>query len=163
VDGLIGQAVVAGLFATAALDVWQRLLLAVLRLPPTNWALIGRWFAHMAHGRFKHESIAEAHPVGNELAIGWIAHYAVGVVYGVAYVGLIVIVLSGTPSALNGLTFGAASVVIPWFVMQPALGLGVMGAKAPNPAVPRYSAPAAHCIFGLALYAGAALYTSVAV
>jgi hypothetical protein len=37
-----------------------------------------------------------------------------------------------------------------------------MGSKAPNPAVSRYSALIGHCVFGVALYAGSALYTSLA-
>ena len=52
--------------------------------------------------------------------------------------------------------------MIAWFLMQPALGLGVMGAKAANPAIPRYTALAAHCILGVALYAGSALHAAMA-
>ena len=81
---------------------------------------------------------------------------------GLVYVGLFTGILSDAPSLINGFLFGLASVVIPWFVMQPALGLGVMGAKAPNPAVPRYTALAAHCLYGVALYAGSALHTALA-
>ena len=153
--------IVAGVFATIVLDVWQRVLHMAAGIPPTNWGIVGRWFAHMPRGRFMHDAIAEAGPVANEAAIGWVMHYLIGVLYGVAYVGLIVLVLSGPPTLLNGFLFGLASVVIPWFVMQPALGLGVMGAKAANPAIPRYSALAAHCIYGVALYAGSALHAAL--
>lgn len=153
----VQTAVVAGVVATLLLDIWQRLLQAVSGIPPTNWGLVGRWFGHMPRGRFMHAAIAEAAPVGNEAAIGWTAHYVIGVLYGFAYLGLVAVLPSGAPSLLNGFLFGATSVVVPWFVMQPALGLGIMGSKAPNPAVPRYTALAAHCIYGVALYAGASL------
>ena len=123
--------------------------------------MIGRWFAHMPRGRFAHGAIAEAEPVANELTIGWIMHYLVGAAYGVVYLGVIVVVLKSQPTLLNGFVFGAVSVVVPWFMMQPALGLGVMGSKAPNPAVPRYTALAAHCLYGVALFAGADLYTAL--
>jgi hypothetical protein len=161
-DGFISNAIVAGIVATVILDLWQRVLHAATGIPPTNWGIVGRWFGHMPRGRFIHEAIAEAEPVGNEAVIGWTLHYLIGIVYGVVYVGLIVFVMSGTPSVLNGFLFGLASVVIPWFVMQPALGLGIMGSKAPNPAVPRYTALAAHCIYGMALYAGSVLHTALA-
>ena len=160
--GFMANAIVSGIFATVVLDVWQRVLHAATGIPPTNWGIVGRWFAHMPRGRFMHDSIVEAAPVGNEAAIGWAMHYLIGIIYGLVYVGLITSVLSATPSLLNGFLFGAASVVIPWFLMMPALGVGVMGAKAPNPAVPRYTALAAHCIYGVALYAGSALHTALA-
>ena len=79
------------------------------------------------------------------------------------YVGLFAIALSSAPSLLNGFVFGAVSVIVPWFVVQPALGQGIMGSKAPNPAVPRYTALSGHCVYGVALYAGSTLYTSLAV
>jgi hypothetical protein len=161
-DGFISNAIVAGIVATVILDLWQRVLHAATGIPPTNWGIVGRWFGHMPRGRFIHEAIAEAEPVGNEAVIGWTLHYLIGIVYGVVYVGLIVFVMAGMPSVLNGFLFGLASVVIPWFVMQPALGLGIMGSKAPNPAVPRYTALAAHCIYGMALYAGSVLHTALA-
>lgn len=160
--GIVMNMIVAGVFATLVLDIWQRILHAAAGIPPTNWGIVGRWFAHMPRGRFMHEAIAEAEPVTGEVAIGWAMHYLIGILFGVAYVGLFVIVLASAPTLLNGLLFGLASVVVPWFAMQPALGLGVMGAKAPNPAIPRYSALAAHCIYGVALYAGSALHTAMA-
>ncbi len=161
-DGFIQNAIVSGVVATVILDIWQRVLHVVTGIPPTNWGMYGRWFGHMPRGRFMHEAIAEAEPVGNEVAIGWTMHYLIGTSFGVIYVGLIVIVLSGTPSLLNGFIFGAASVAVPWFMVQPALGLGIMGSKAPNPAVPRDTSLIGHCIFGVALYAGSALYTVLA-
>ena len=161
-DGFILNAIVAGIVATVVLDLWQRVLHAVTGIPATNWGIVGRWFAHMPRGRFIHDAIAEAEPVANEAVIGWTLHYLIGILYGVVYVGLIVFVLSGTPSVLNGFLFGLASVTIPWFVMQPALGVGIMGSKAPNPAVPRYTALAAHCLYGIALYGGSALQTLLA-
>jgi hypothetical protein len=154
--------IVAGIFATVVLDVWQRILHAATGIPATNWGIVGRWFGHMPRGRFMHGAIGNAEPVAGEAAIGWTMHYLIGVLYGVVYVGLIVIVLSGAPTLLNGLLFGLASVVIPWFMMQPALGLGAMGSKAANPNIPRYTALAAHCIYGVALYAGSALHAAMA-
>ncbi len=161
-NNLVINMIVAGIFATIMLDVWQRILHATTGLPATNWGIVGRWFGHMPHGRFMHEAIGEAEPVPGEAAIGWSMHYLIGVLYGVIYVGLIVVVLSGVPTLLNGFLFGLASVVIPWFLMQPALGLGPMGSKTPNPNIPRYTALAAHCIYGVALYAGSALHAAMA-
>lgn len=150
---------ISGVFATVVLDLWQRLLFAIAGVPPANWGLIGRWFAHMPRGRFVHDAIAEAEPVANEAAIGWILHYLIGIAYGFAYLGLVVLLLGGAPSLLNGFLFGLASVVIPWFLMQPALGLGVMGRRTPKPWVPTLNALAGHVLYGVALYLGVLLAT----
>ncbi len=149
------EMVVAGVVATALLDVWQRVLRVATGMPPSNWALVGRWFANAAHGRLFHEAIADAPPVANELAIGWVGHYAVGIVYGVAYVLLVRRVLGVEPSIVNGLVFGALSAVVPWFFFMPAMGAGVLGARTPNPRRACTLALAAHTIFGLGLAAGA--------
>lgn len=151
------QSVISGVFATIVLDLWQRLLFAVAGIPPANWGLIGRWFAHMPRGRFVHDAIAEAEPVSGEAKIGWTLHYLIGIAYGLVYVGLIVHGLDSRPSLLNGFVFGLASVVIPWFLMQPALGLGVMGRRTPKPWIPSLTALANHCLYGVALYLGAVL------
>jgi hypothetical protein len=115
----------------------------------------------MPRGRLVHASIGDAEPVPAEAAIGWFMHYLIGIGYGVVYVGLMTKFFDG-PTFLNGFLFGVVSVVVPWFMMQPALGLGVMGAKAPNPNIPRYTALAAHCIFGISLYTGSALHGAIA-
>jgi hypothetical protein len=156
-DAFILQACAAGLVATLVLDLWQRLLFAVTGIPPANWALIGRWFAHLPRGRFIHRPIADSAAVPGELALGWGMHYLIGLVYGFAYVGLMVYGLDRSPSLLNGAIFGACSVVIPWFILQPGLGIGVMGRMTPKPAVPILNAFVSHVIYGVALFAGAAL------
>ena len=153
-DSFILQAVVAGLFATVVLDLWQRLLHAAAGIPPADWGLIGRWFAYIPKGRLIHRPIGETPAVAGEAAIGWTMHYLVGLAYGFAYLGLLVFVLERAPSLVNGLVFGAVSVVIPWFLMQPGLGAGIMARLAPNPWVPRLNALASHVLYGGALFVG---------
>ena len=160
IENFILQACVAGLFATAVLDLWQRLVHATVGIPPANWAFIGRWFAYLPRGRFVHRPIAAAAGVPGELALGWTLHYLIGIAYGFAYLGLMVFGLDRPPSLLNGLVFGAASVIIPWFILQPGLGIGVMGRLAPNPAVPIFNALTSHVIYGVALFAGVWLATA---
>lgn len=152
--------IVSGIFATVIFDIWQRLLHAATGIPATNWGIVGRWFGHLPKGRFVHESIGAAAPVANEAALGWFMHYLIGIGYGVVYVGMMVALFDG-PTLLNGFLFGLASVSIPWFMFQPCLGLGFMGSKAPNPNIPRYTALAAHCLYGVALYAGSAIHTAL--
>jgi hypothetical protein len=160
-ESFVVQAVIAGVFATAMLDLWQRLLHAVAGIPPANWAMIGRWFAYLPRGQMVHRPIGATAEVRGELALGWAMHYLVGLAYGFAYLGLLVYGLDRPPSLLNGAVFGAASVAIAWFIMQPGIGIGVMGRLTPNPAVPILNALASHVIYGLALFAGAWLAASL--
>ncbi|MCC6468244.1 MAG: DUF2938 family protein [Alphaproteobacteria bacterium] len=151
------EAIASGVVATAFLDIWQRILRLLSGLPPSNWALVGRWFIGAARGRLFHDSIAAEPPAANELAIGWIGHYATGVLYGFAYLAFLRSGLGIEPSLLNGLVFGACSVVVPWFFFMPAMGAGVLASKAPRPIVPCLQALASHTAFGLGLAAGSFL------
>jgi hypothetical protein len=160
IETFVIVACASGLFATVVLDLWQRLVHAVAGIPPANWAFVGRWFAYIPRGRLVHRPIADTPHVEGELALGWTLHYLIGLVYGFAYLGLTVIGLEHRPTLTNGLIFGACSVVIPWFILQPGLGLGVMGWRTPKPLVPMFNALANHIVYGVALYAGALLAAS---
>ena len=49
-----------GVGATAVMDLWAIARKRLLGIPPPNYGLVGRWFAHMPRGRFRHDSIAAA-------------------------------------------------------------------------------------------------------
>lgn len=150
----IWTAVVAGVVATLALDLWQRALLAWKGIPPSNWALVGRWFVEAFKGRLFPGKVAELPAQPNELTIGWIGHYAVGVIYGFVYLWTLAIIGS-EPSLLNGLVFGALSTVVPWFFFMPAMGAGRLGEHTPDPKKACLLAFLAHCAFGIGLAVGA--------
>ena len=152
-DVLIKNAIVTGVFATIVLDVWQRVLHAAAGVPPTNWRMVGRWFAHLPRGTFIHRPIADAEPVANELAIGWLAHYVVGIAY--SYLYALLITFTGISlSLLSAIAFGVITVVAAWFVLQPGLGVGVFARLAPNPWLIRALNLSAHVFFGCGLYLG---------
>lgn len=152
--GLIGHVVLVGIGATAVMDAWL-LVLSRLGVPTGSFAMIGRWVGHMAHGRFAHGAIAKAPAVRNELGLGWLTHYVVGI----AYVGLLVAVMGVAwleqPTFLSALGFGLATVAAPWFVMQPAMGLGFLASKTPTPPANRLRNLANHAVFGAGLYLAA--------
>ena len=153
----VAEMVVSGVVATALMDLWQRLLKAVAGVPTSAWGLVGRWFGHAFRGKLFHDPIAKAAPVPNELAIGWIGHYATGIAYGFVYVPLMRAGFGVEPSIVNGLAFGAASVVVPWFFFMPAMGAGVLGRNTPNPPRACLISFSNHVVFGLGLALGAIL------
>jgi hypothetical protein len=151
----MGQAVrilVMGVAATVAVDLWATFANRILGWPRTHWGMVGRWIGHMRAGRFMHASIGSSPPIAHEAMLGWIFHYAVGCIYAAVYLAYVNIAQSGQTSLMSAVLFGLATILSPWFLMQPALGLGVCASKAPRPALVRIQNLIIHAIFGLALY-----------
>jgi hypothetical protein len=151
---LVTQAVLIGIVATIGMDVWAAIVKYIFRLPTTDWAMIGRWFGHMPRGVFVHHPISEAPAVRNELAMGWIIHYGIGIVYGFLYLYIVQVFFSSTPSFVSALVFGAVTLVAPWFIMQPGLGMGVFAIRVPRPWLIRWINLSMHLAFGASLFLG---------
>ncbi|SRR6266446_2761406 len=148
------EIITIGIVATLTMDLWQRFLQA-MGLPPTNWGLVGRWVAGFSRGIFIHRSIAATPKVPGEVAIGWAFHYAVGAAYAALYLAIMRLGFDSEPTLVSALLFAIALLVAPWFVMQPALGIGFMAAHTPNPAAVRLINVSVHAVFGFGLYLGA--------
>ena len=145
-------AALIGLGATAFLDLWSLFLKLAFKLPMANFCLIGRWFSHMTAGRFTHASIAITSQMPSECAVGWIAHYAIGALYGLAFVALVSGGWLAVPTLLPALIFGVATVLLPFLVMHPAFGLGLASSRAPHPWKARMRTLLSHAVFGIGLY-----------
>lgn len=142
---------ITGIVATVTLDLWQVAVSRVFGLPRTNWALFGRWVSHIPRGEIFHEAISKAAPVRHEAVIGWVTHYAVGIAYAAIYLFFIRFVLGWEPSMGTALGFGIITVAAPWFLMQPAMGLGIMATKTPRPSAIQAHSLSSHVAFGAGL------------
>jgi hypothetical protein len=149
------RALMIGAGATIVLDLWSALLRA-FGVAATNWGMVGRWIGHIPRGRLAHDDIARAAPIPGERFLGWTTHYVVGVVYAVALLAICGLQWARAPALAPALVFGIATVVAPFFVMQPAMGTGVAASKTSNPTAMRLKSLASHVVFGLGLYASAA-------
>ena len=143
-----------GIGATAAMDLWLWLLHR-LKVPALDMALIGRWIGHALSGRWAHDAIARAAPIRGERAWGWLVHYAVGIAFAAALVGLYGSAWTRQPSLLPALMVGIGSVLAPWLVMQPAMGAGIASSRTKTPAKNRMRSLANHAVFGAGLYLSA--------
>ena len=143
-----------GIGSCAVFDLWQRLFQVFTTIPPTNWSLVGRWFMGLiSGGRLFANQLAEQPKEKYETVAGWFVHYAVAVVYAGVFGFLIDLgFLHSTP--VDGLAFGIASVVVPWFFFMPAMGNGVLANKTLNPILSCALALMMHSIFGLSLGIG---------
>ena len=145
-----------GVGATAVMDLWL-LLLKALNVPTLNVALIGRWAGHGVRGQWAHEAIAKAAPVRAELALGWAVHYATGVAFAGLLVGFCGLAWARSPSLLPALAVGIGTVLVPFLVMQPAMGAGIASRRTATPLTNRLRSVANHAVFGAGLYLAAAV------
>jgi hypothetical protein len=152
------EALVVGIIATLVTDLWLWLL-RIVGVPAADWAIVGRWLAWMPRGVFVHRSIAATPSVRGELAIGWAFHYAVGVAYAALYLVITRLMLASGPTLLSALMFAIALLIVPWFVMQPALGFGFFAMRTPQPNITRIINVSGHAAFGVGLYLGAIAIT----
>jgi hypothetical protein len=107
----------------------------------------------MPEGTFNHPSIVTAAQKHSECAVGWIAHYVVGVVYALLLVALVSGHWLARPTLLPALLFGVGTVLVPFLIMQPSFGFGIAASRTPNPTQARLRSLMAHTVFGVGLYA----------
>ncbi len=145
-----------GLGATAVMDLW---LWGLKRLgvPSLGFALVGRWAGHLARGRWWHEAISKSAPVPREAALGWAVHYSVGLVFAALLVALCGTAWLHRPTWWPAIAFGVGSVVVPLFVMQPAMGAGIASSKTATPLKNCLKSFATHTVFGVGLFVSALL------
>jgi hypothetical protein len=150
-----------GIAATAVMDAWL-LLLKRLGVPALDFAFIGRWVGHLLRGQVSHAAIRQSPRIRGEVAWGWLTHYAVGI----AFAALLVLVQGAawtrSPTLLPAIAVGIGTVVVPLFVMQPAMGSGFAASKTPTPLRNCLRSLTNHTVFGLGLYLAAALAAAVA-
>jgi hypothetical protein len=149
------SAMTIGMGATAFMDAYAWIQKRLFGVPSLDYAMVGRWLGHMREGRFTHDAIGRARPVRGERAMGWIAHYAIGVVFAAAFLGLWGHEWALDPTLWPALGFGTATVLAPFLILQPGMGAGVAAARTPQPNVARRRSLVAHVSFGFGLYLAA--------
>ena len=148
----IPGAVAIGIGATLVMDLWNLLLKRTFSIPSLNYCLLGRWLRHMSGGAFRHASIAAAPRKSFECQVGWIAHYTIGVVFALVFVVLTSGDWLGRPTFLPALLYGIGTVVFPFFILQPSIGLGIAASRTPKPMQARLKSFMTHAVFGGGLY-----------
>jgi hypothetical protein len=151
------RAAAIGVGATAVMDLWALILQRLWQIPPSNWGMVGRWIGHFPRGRFVHDSIAAAPAIRGELAIGWLAHYVIGITYAAVLLAIWGWDWARQPTLLPALMVSLIALLAPFFLLQPGMGLGIAGSRTPNPTATRLRSVLNHTVFGLGLYLSALL------
>lgn len=150
-------AILMGLGATLAFDLWGQLLKHAFDIAPSNICLVGRWLCYMPEGTFRHANIASAPQKSAECAVGWIAHYMIGVTFALLFVAFVGDKWLHHPTPGPAIFFGVITVMAPFAIMQPLLGLGFAASKTSDPTAARVRSVLNHFAFGVGLYFSALL------
>lgn len=151
VNDILG-AVAIGIGASLLMDLWNLFLKRTFGIPSLNYCLLGRWLRHMPSGTLRHANITAATQKPLECTVGWIAHYTIGVVFALVFVGFTSGDWLARPTVLPALLYGMGTVVVPFFIMQPSFGLGIAASRTSNPAQARLKSLVTHSVFGVGLY-----------
>jgi len=149
---LLVYAALIGIGATAVMDLVALARKWLAGTPPPDYGLVGRWFAYMPRGQFRHDAIGTSPPLPGERAIGWIAHYLVGIAYASIVLAIWGVEWAQRPTLLPALIVGIGTVAAPFLLMQPGLGAGIASSRTPNPPAARLRSLIAHASFALGLY-----------
>jgi hypothetical protein len=154
---IVLRAVLMGIGATALLDLWNALLARGFGIPSLSMEMLGRWVGYLLRGRFVHDNIAEASPIPGERFIGWSAHYAIGVMWAALLPAIWGLDWARRPTLGPAMIVGFGTLVGPFFIMQPGMGLGIAASKTRKPNSARLKSVMSHAVYGLGLYAFALL------
>jgi hypothetical protein len=144
----------AGAGATAWTDLWALVRRRLFGTPLPHFGLVGRWIAQLARGRFRAVPIADMPPVRAERAIGWSAHYLIGMAFALLLPAFWGQDWMQHPTLLPALIVGLVTVAAPFHVMQPAMGLRPSAAA-------RLHSLGLHAMFGLGLYLAGRVVSSL--
>ena len=140
-----------GSLATACMDLLVYLLHVFFGLP-VNWGLVGRWAGHILQGDFIFRHIQQSAPISHENAIGWVAHYCIGISYAFIYCFITIKVLKKNLSLLSAVIFLLFLMLVPFLVEQPAMGAGYFASLTPHPWVARLITLASHLSLAIGIF-----------
>ena len=155
---LVIQILIVGVVACAIFDLWQRVFQKLTAIPPSNWAMVGRWsLGLVTNGQLIAYGLESQAERKNELAVGWLVHYTVAIGYAAVYAWLMQANILQAAFG-DGLIFGVLSVAVPWFFFLPCLGKGMMARLTPNPPLVCALALMVHSLFGVSIGLGFAIF-----
>lgn len=141
-----------GIGATLTFDLWGLFLNYAFKIASSNLCLVGRWVLYMPEGIFRHSNIGSTPRKGSECTVGWVTHYLTGIAFAFMFLVFVGNSWIQAPNIISALIFGVITVSAPFFIMQPAFGLGFAASKTPNPTQARLRSLINHIVFGFGLY-----------
>ena len=151
---LIFQGLISGIIATIIFDLFNISLKFAYNIDKPKWNFLGRYFLGYKEGRYIRKSLQEDDDVENELLWGYIIHYLIGIIYGLFYV-FINLLIFDHPSLLIAYVVGFITVLGAWCYLMPfAYNLGFFASKSDQQFTTLTQNLIGHFIFGTGLFIG---------
>lgn len=144
-----------GIGATLLMDLWAIMLKQFFGIKSLDYSMLGRWVGYLFQGQFYHKNITTTIPVKGEKIIGWTTHYLIGITFAALLISHWGIEWTTHPTILPAILIGIVTVVAPFFILQPGMGLGIAASKTPKPNFARLKSLLTHIIYGIGLYLSA--------
>jgi hypothetical protein len=157
----IVKVILIGAGATAVIDCFT-FMVSLFGNTPRGILFVGRWLAYIPKGKFLHHTIIETPSIANELLIGRVAHYCIGITF-----AFLLIIMYGKkwllkPTLNPALVVAIITLVTPIFILQPALGFGIAFSNMPQQVHLIVKTILIHTIYGFGLYLSAKLLNRIA-
>ena len=150
----IFQGLISGIIATIIFDLFNISLKFAYNIDKPKWNFLGRYFLGYKEGRYIRKSLQEDDDEENELLWGYIIHYLIGIIYGLFYV-FINLLIFDYPSLLIAYVFGFITVLGAWCYLMPfAYNLGFFASKSDQQFKTLTQNLIGHFIFGTGLFIG---------
>ena len=148
----IKEIVFSGIFSTIIMDIGEETVKALF---PIKESLapqyLGRWILNMFNGVFIHDNIQTATQFGFEIPVAISFHYFTGIFL----VGIFLWLRNNKKIIPNskymGLVYGWITIFLPWLIMYPALGFGILGLGVDVGANNLIASLIAHSFYGLGI------------
>lgn len=151
---LFFQGLISGIIATIIFDLFNISLKFAYNIDKPKWNFLGRYFLGYKEGRYIRKSLQEDDDVENELLWGYIIHYLIGIIYGLFYV-FINLLIFDYPSLLIAYVVGFITVLGAWCYLMPfAYNLGFFASKSDQQFKTLTQNLIGHFIFGTGLFIG---------
>jgi uncharacterized membrane protein YagU involved in acid resistance len=151
---LIFQGLISGIIATIIFDLFNISLKFAYNIDKPKWNFLGRYFLGYKEGRYIRKSLQEDDDEKNELLWGYIIHYLIGIIYGLFYV-FINLLIFDYPSLLIAYVVGFITVLGAWCYLMPfAYNLGFFASKSDQQFKTLTQNLIGHFIFGTGLFIG---------
>ena len=151
---LIFQGLISGIIATIIFDLFNISLKFAYNIDKPKWNFLGRYFLGYKEGRYIRKSLQEDDDEENELLWGYLIHYLIGIIYGLFYV-FINLLIFDYPSLLIAYVVGFITVLGAWCYLMPfAYNLGFFASKSDQQFKTLTQNLIGHFIFGTGLFIG---------
>ena len=147
----LASAVLGGVFSTLLMDIGSMLIRTTGLTAGAPPAIIGKWFMYVLRGRLTHADIVSSPDIQIKMPLALAIHYSIGIVLASVFVAFVAWQHPHRGLFWFAVGFGLITTVLPWFLMFPAMGWGIAGARGPQRFLLTRTSLVNHAFYGLGL------------